>query len=191
MLMIPLFFSLDRESFIKKCKILLDAFHAKKLTLNLTKSSCMIIQPSQCDVKIDLKLTSGWLPYKSSTIYLGSLFTDSGSINNDVTQHALNKNKSVSIKLANVITNNINAPIPVKYKVLNSCVKAVIMYSCETWASNNLTRIEVLHRKAIKTTLKMKSNTPNHIMYVESGCKPLRCEIYRRQYKFLSNDQRW
>ena len=30
----------------------------------------------------------------------------------------------------------------------------------------------------------MKSNTPNEIVYIESGCNPLKCEIYKRQFKF-------
>ena len=179
-----LVFSFERDLFVTKCNILIDTFHNKKLQLNLKKPSYMIIHASNEDNKVDLKLTSGWLPYRSSTVYLGSLFSDSGLICNDIAQHALHKNKDVSIKLANFITNNPCSPITVKYKILNSCVTATILYSCETWGSSNLSRIETLHRKAIKTCIKVKSNTSNDIVYAESGCNPLACVVYKRQFKF-------
>ena len=98
----------------------------KKLQLNLSKSSYMI-----------LKLKSGWLPYSSTSIYLGVLFTDNGILGNDINRHTLDKSKSVSIKLANFVTNNLYAPITVKFRVLKSCVTAIILYACETWSYSN------------------------------------------------------
>ena len=177
-------FSFDHELFVFKCNALIDSFHVKKLQLNLKKSCYMIVYAKSEGDKVLLKLKSGWLPYASSTIYLGSLFSDSGLIGNDITQHAVNKSKGVDIKLANFITNNSCAPITVKYKVLNSCVTSTILYSCETWSSSNLSRIETLYRKGIKTCTKMRSNTANEVVYTESGLHPLTCDIYKRQYKF-------
>ena len=60
-----LVFSFARHLFIIKCNILIDSFHAKKLQLNLSKSSYMILHASDIHVKVDLKLKSGWLPYSS------------------------------------------------------------------------------------------------------------------------------
>ena len=179
-------FSLDHDLFVKKCNVLLDTFQQKKLSLNLKKSSYMIIHAHNDTQKLDLKLSSGWLPYKSSTVYLGSIITDSGALHTDIKQHALNKGKNISIKLANFIYNNMNAPITVKNKVLNTCVNASILYSSETWSSSNLVDIETLHRKAIKTTFTMRRNTPNEIVYVESGHLPLQSTILKRQFKFWS-----
>lgn len=181
-----LVFSFDRDLFIAKCNILIDSFHEKKLQLNLKKSSYMIIDTSKSVIKVDLKLKSGWLPYSATTIYLGALFNDAGLISSDINQHASDKNKSVSIKLANFVTNNLYAPITVKYKIQRSCVSSAILYSCETWSYSNLSRIEALYRRSIKTCTKMKANTPNDIAYIESGCSNLACMIYKRQYKFWS-----
>ena len=178
-----LIFSFEHNLFIIKCNVLIDSFHDKKLQLNLKKSCYMIVHAKSEGEKVDLRLKSGWLPYSSSVTYLGSLFSDSGHIGADITQHALNKSKGVDIKLANFVTNNLCAPITVKYKVLNSCVTSSILYSCETWSACNLARIESLHRKAIKTCTQMKSKTPNDIVYVESGLPPLTCAIYKRQHK--------
>ena len=179
-----LVFSLSHELFVKKCNILINTFHQKKLLLNLKKSGYMIIHDDKSTLRIDLKLESGWLPYRESVVYLGSLFSDSGMIHQDVIQHSLSKEKAVSIKLANFVTNNLYAPVTVKFKVMNSCVTAAILYACETWGGSNLSRIEAIHRKAIKVTLNMKFNTPNDIVYVESGCHPLIASISKRQFNF-------
>ena len=179
-----LIFSLDRLLFIDKCNILIDSFHAKKLELNLGKSSYMIVNANKEDVRAELKLKSGWLPYSSCTLYLGALFSDTGLVTHDLNRHAIDKNKSVSVKLANFVINNMYAPITVKFKILSSCVTSTILYSCETWGCSNLSRVNALHRKAIKTCTKMKRNTPNEIVYIESGLAPLTCMVYKRQFKF-------
>ena len=100
-----LVFSFARDLFIIKCNILIDSFHAKKQQLNLSKSSYMILDASDIHVKADLKLKSGWLPYSSTSIYLDVLFTGNGIPGNDINRHTLDKSKSVSIKLANFLTN--------------------------------------------------------------------------------------
>ena len=176
--------SLNRKLFITKCNILIEAFSEKKLQLNLGKSAYMIINPKCSDDRVHIKLKSGWLPYSSCYTYLGVPFSDTGIIHRDIEQHVKDKNKSVSVKLANFIINNVYAPITVKLKVLKSCVSSTLLYSCETWSSSNINRIECLYRKAIKICLKMKGNTPNYILLLESGLSPLSSIIYKRQYKF-------
>ena len=80
--------------------------------------------------------------------------------------------------------NNTFAPITVKTKVLHSCVSSSLLYSCETWGSASLAKIEILYRKAIKTTFAVRQNTPNNIIYTEFGLSPLKPTILKRQYKF-------
>ena len=57
-------------------------------------------------------------------------------------------------------------------------------YSCETWSSASLRKAETLCRKAIKITFGLRSNTPNEIIFFESGLIELKSEIYKRQYNF-------
>ena len=179
-----LVFSLQRNLFIEKCNVLIDTFHEKKLILNLKKSAFMIINASENEVKANVKLKSGWLPYETSVVYLGAVVSDSGDIHADIKSHAQNKGKAVSIKFANFIMNNIYAPITVKYKVLKSCVEAALLYGCETWGNGDVSKVETVHRKAIRTTLGVKTNTANDIIYMESGFIPLKAAIRKRQYKF-------
>ena len=116
----------------------------------------MIVNPSNNDDRIDIKLKSEWLPFAALTIYVGALFTGTGILSSDIQQHAINKNKSVSIKFANFVINHTYCPVTVKKKILQSCMTSTLLYACETWSYSNFYRIETIYRKAVKICTKMK-----------------------------------
>ena len=176
--------STNRLLFIKKCNVLLAAFKEKKVSLNLGKSGFLVINPKNQDDRCNIKLESGWLKYCSSYVYLGVIFSDNGAVSTDVNLHVCQRQKSVFVKLANFIRNNPAAPVVVKRKVLRSCLNASLLYGCETWGSTSTRNVETLYRKAIKITFGMRNNTPNEIVFIETGLVELKCEIYKRQYKF-------
>ena len=178
--------STNRELFTTKCNTLITALTEKKLSLNIKKSGFMVITPQNPQDRIDVKLENGWLCYTKEFIYLGVIFSDNGVVNVDVNLHVNGKSKSVFIKLANFMRNNGFAPITVKCKVLNACLRAALLYGHETWSSCSLHKIEILFRKAIKITFSIKMRIPNEIIYRETGVYELKAEIYRSQYKFWS-----
>ena len=182
--------STDRSLFIKKCNVLLEAFKKKKVSLNLKKSAFMVINPQRTEDRHDIKLTSGWLEYRSTYTYLGAIFSDNGSVAVDVDLHVKQRQKSVFVKLSNYMRNNQTAPITVKRKILRSCLNASLLYGCETWGSASLQKVETLYRKAIKLTFGMRSNTPNAILFIESGLTELKAEIYKRQYEYWGKVQK-
>ena len=177
--------STNRDLFTTKCNIFVQTIHQKKMALNYKKSAYMVINPKKEDIRCDLKLEDGWLNYKKTQKYLGVIITDSGNIKYDISEFLMDKNKEVNIKLANFMRKNSLAPVNIKLKVLRSCVNSALTYSCETWSSSPLNNVEILQRKALKISLNIKYNTSNEITYVESGFKPLKAIIYKRQLKFF------
>ena len=183
--------STDRNLFINKCNILIDAFHKKKMHINISKSGYMIVNASEKDVKMDLKLDFGWLSYKNHHKYLGVLICDTGKLIDDMNLFVKEKRKEVIVKLANFIYNNKFAPVMIKLKLVKSCVNASITYACECRVCSSVVLLEVLQRKALKIALSIRKNIPNEVLYAESGCIPLKAIIYKRQLKFyrkLKND---
>ena len=176
--------STSKELFLQKCNTLLAAFKQKKVSLNLKKSGFLVINPKNAEDRYDLKLENGWLSYNASFVYLGAVFSDTGAVYHDVNQHACQREKSVYVKLANFMRNNPAAPITVKRKILNSCLNASLLYGAETWGGVALRSVETLYRKAIKITFRMNRNTPNEIVFLETGLSYLQAEIYKRQYTF-------
>lgn len=89
---------------------------------------------------------------RSMVVIPGAIFTDSGSVHNDIVLHAWCKTKSVLIELANFIKINQSAPITGKCKVLNACLKSVLLYGQETCDGTSLVKMETLYKKAIRIT---------------------------------------
>ena len=137
----------------------------------------MIINGKDDDIKSHLKIETGWLEYKKSQKYLGAIFNDSGNIKDDVAVFLEKKHKDVNVKLANFLNKNEFAPIMMKLKVENACVNSSLTYGCEAWGNCPLTKIEVLQRKALKMALDIRTNTPNEILYCETGFMPLKAII--------------
>ena len=54
-----LIMSLDYKQFIHKCNVLVNSFHKKKLSLNMSKSSYLVTKPPKGFVKLDVKIE--WL----------------------------------------------------------------------------------------------------------------------------------
>ena len=187
-----LILSTNRNLFETTCHLIIEAFYAKKMSINTKKSGYMIINGKDEDVKSDIKLSAQWIPYKSEKKYLGAIFTDTGIVREDVNLFVKEKSKDVMVKLSNFIYNNKYAPVTVKLKVVKACVNASITYSCESWGSCALNTIESLQRKALKIALGVRNNIPNEIIYGESGFVSLRPAIYKRQLTFytkLKNDK--
>ena len=95
--------STNRDLFIIKCNKMLVYFRENSLTLNLKKSSYMIINGKEEDVKCNIYLEEGEkdLEYKSSYVYLGVIITDNGNLRYDLEAYIDNKRSNVTIKYNN------------------------------------------------------------------------------------------
>ncbi len=177
--------STNRELFIHKCNVLIDTIKEKKMSLNYKKSGYFIINGMAEDVKCNLKLKSGWLNYNGVQKYLGAIFTDSGSLSNDIPMFLKKKTKEVNVKFARFLVKNEYAPLYVKLKVVDACINSSLLHGCESWGSFALQSVEVLQRKALKMILDISKNAPNEVVYVESGFHNLKPKIYKRQLKYF------
>ena len=82
------------------------------------------------------------------------------------------------------ITQNQNAPLQVKEKVLDSCLVQAVLNNCESWGNANLKNLELKYRKALKYLLGIRKSTCNEFPYVELARPTLTSLIYKRQLKF-------
>ena len=176
--------STNRELFINKCNHMLDYFADNSLSLNLSKSGYLIINGKAEDVKKNLPLKNGFLPYKSVIKYLGVKISDSGNLKEDINRYVDGKRSNLSIKFRNFCRKNFLAPLFVKLKVLGSCVSASLVYGCETWGTNKMKNAETAFRQGLKAALSIRDCTNNEIVYTESGEFPLEVRITKQQIKF-------
>ena len=179
-----LILSTSRHLFIKKCNMMIEYFTENKLNLNLGKSGYLIINGKIADVKEALYLDNRLLEYKESIVYLGLLFSDTGSISNDIKLNVQNKRNNISIKFTNFCAKNYLAPINVKLSVLHSCVMSSLCYGSETWGNNSCDEVDVIYRMGLRTALSVRQSTCNEIIFLETGSYPISCQVKKRQFKF-------
>ena len=144
----------------------MDYFVNNSLSLNLDKSSYFIINSTNTDHKVTLRLTRGYLKYKPTQRYLGMIITDCGSIKHDISQFINEKRSNVLVKFVNFCNKNFFAPLHVKLRVLDTCVTSSLSYGAETWA-NFGDEIEVIYRNGLRTALGIRTDINNEIVFVE------------------------
>ena len=176
--------STSRERFIEKCNHMLDYFGENSLSLNLSKSGYLIINPKEEDHKCSLMLKNGLLDYCSEVKYLGVKISDTGSVKEDIERFLKDKRSNVSIKFRNFCRKNILAPLDIKLKVLNTCVSAALTYACETWGVGQVKSVETAFRQGLKAALSVRDSVNNEIVYAETGEYPLEVRISKQQLKF-------
>ena len=164
--------STNRDLFRTKCNHMLQYFHDNQLSLNLSKSGYLIINPKSNDLKTTIYLKNGPIEYKNQMVYLGGVISDTGNIDNDVSLYL------------NFCAKNHLAPLYIKLKVLDTCVSSSLCYGSETWGQFKTNMLETLYRSGLRTALSIRNTTCNEITYIESGQYPLECKVKKQQLKF-------
>ena len=116
--------------------------------------------------------------------YLGSIISDT-QIQTQIKDHLNSKTIHV-LKFISFLTKNSDAPFYVKHKVWNSALNSAILYSCETWLTNNLRAVETLYMQTLKQLLGVRINTCNDIIHIETSIPNAKSLIVDKQLKFLN-----
>ena len=80
-----------------------------------------------------------------------------------------------------------NTLMPYKYKklVFDAAVTSALLYSAETWMTNNYKTIERQYNQLIRCLLGVRANTSISLCMIECGIPPVRGLIASRRCKFL------
>jgi hypothetical protein len=76
-------------------------------------------------------------------------------------------------------------PYSVKAKVLNAALLSSILYSCESWLTDQLSPINKHYMSAVKLLLGVRITTPNILCLVEAGMPELSATVLKRQGNFM------
>ena len=75
-------------------------------------------------------------------------------------------------------------PLDCQLKLFDQLVQPIMLYSCEVWGFENIICLERLHLKFCKYILKVKTSTPDSMVYGELGRYPLSICIKIRMVSF-------
>ena len=176
--------STNRALFVRKCNVMVGYFNDNSLSLNLPKSSYLIINGGENDSKCNLQLDFGALEYKSSSVYLGAVVTDTGNITHDIEKFVDLKRPNVTVKYNNFVRTNHLAPLGIKLNVLDVCASSALVYASETWGTANVPSLEVAYRLGLKRALSVRETTNTEFVYIEADRYPLFIRLSKQQLKF-------
>ena len=169
------------RSLVAKFKKLCEYCRENNIRLQLSKCSFLAINSNE---KGNIELEDGTIKNAEESVYLGSTITDSGNVTNDIKAEIKSKEKTLN-KFMAYVTQNKNAPLVVKEKILEACLVSILNNNCETWGDANLDGMEKKYRRAMKYMLGVKSSTCNEFPYIELGKPTLKSLVHRRQLKFF------
>ena len=108
----------------------------------------------------------------NSYCYLGFTFTTmlSGNIG---TKHLVTKAKKALYLICRAFQNCKEMSKDVFFKIFDSKIQSILMYSSEIWGLQRLDQIEKVHLLACKRYLGVPLKTPNKMVYSELGRYPL------------------
>ena len=172
-----------RRLAISKLRVLMDYCKENCIKLQLTKCAMMCVNSNDvCDSE---PITVDGVTLRSETqeVYLGSVITNSYKLVNDVEADIKHRHINV-IKFYAFLRTNVNAPVSIKLKVSESCVMSSTLHNAETWANANIERLEVIHRRMLKSILGVRNTTCSEFLYIELGVTSIRTQLLVKQWKF-------
>lgn len=115
--------------------------------------------------------------------YLGFVFTTMLSYNIG-TNHLVNKGKRAVFNLCRLFQQLKEMSKDAYFKIFDSKVQSILLYSSEIWGISRLESIEKVHLAACKHFLGVPSRTPNQMIYSELGRFPLFINSTIRSIKY-------
>ena len=79
-----------------------------------------------------------------------------------------------------------NLPIDMQLDLFDKMVMPVMLYGCETWGFSNLKLLERLHLRFCKIVLKLRSTTPDLMVYGETGRFKIEYYVKKRMINYWS-----
>ena len=172
----------SRQHAIQKMKCLTKYCEDNYIRLQMTKCAAMCINGCDED-RESINVANITLDTTSCEVYLGSCITNSNKLADDV--YADIKHRQVNIvKFFAFLRSHINAPVDVKLKVLDACIMSSVLYNSETWANVNVDRLEIIHRRMLRSILGIGTTSCNEVLYIELGVSSIRTRIMIKQFEF-------
>ncbi len=165
-----------------------------KMKLNKLKECAddigMLLHPSKCQYltvnssdSVPFVLDYAVIAKTISYHYLGAHISND-TVTNQVKQHINGKAAHV-LKFVSFLSKNNDCPYVVKHKVRSSALNAAILYSSETWLTNDLRAAEKPYISTLKQMLSGRQITCNDLVFLETGVPNAKSLIIDRQIKFL------
>ena len=138
-----------------------------KLEVNVNKTKIIIFSKRKSRSNFEFKLQHETIEVVDSFSYLGILFKYNGCFSESRKKLVNQAHKSLFSIYKDI--RNQNIPIDLQLKNGDAMVEPILLYGSEIWGYENIKIIEQVHLGFCKRILKVRSSTPNVMVYGELG----------------------
>ena len=157
-----------------------------KLTVNEDKTKVMCITWGRFrNLNFDFFYNNKKLECVEEFTYLGIVFTKKGITNKTVMSRETASKKAMFSFLGRCKKNHL--PIDVQLEVFNKTVVPCMLYGGEIWGYNSTECLEIVQKKFLKYSLKLKNNTSTAVLYCETGYLSIETELKIKTITFWVN----
>ena len=177
-----------REMIKKKFKILMEFCEKYGMKVNEIKTKLLVINGEAKD-REEITCMSVTVKHAITYIYLGSPFTENGSIRSAVDLHLKTRTADLN-KFKIFCKTNCTMPYQYKKKVLQAMILMSLCYGCESWLIESYSDIEKKYISALRALLGVREATPANIVLLETGMPTFKELVRTRTAKFVKKNIR-
>jgi hypothetical protein len=153
------------------------------LKVNAEKTKIFIFSRGRPLVDIHFSLNGSEIEIVNKFNYLGILLNRTGNFNKAITKQAEKAKQAMYEVLKRGRTHNLS--VECQLELFDKIVKPILLYGSEIWGySKNIDCLEKIQLRFCKLLLKLKSSTPNYMIYGELGRFPIEIDIKIRMVSF-------
>ena len=156
-----------------------------KLQVNADKTKIIIFSNKKANSENTFTMGDTNIEVVDEFKYLGVTFKFNGDFNINIEAIKEQGNRAIFslIKKAR----KYSLPVDLQFDLFDKMVMPVILYGCEIWGYTKLGTLETLHLKFCKLVLKLKSTTPDLMIYGETGRFKIEYYAKKRIINFWSS----
>ena len=166
----------NSERGLQKCLDTLHAYCMKwKLNVNSDKTKVIIFRKRRSGCNYTFKYAQDEIKTVDSFKYLGILFNYNGMFKeckNDIKEKATRAAFALLSK-----GRRLKLPVDIMLDLFNKTVLPILLYGCEVWGTENCSGLDLVFTKFCKYLFGIKSNTPNCMIYGETGYYPVTVHV--------------
>ena len=153
-----------------------------KLNINIDKTKIMRFSKRKSKNPNIFTIEGKIIENVDNYIYLGTNIKFNGKFHEAQNKQLLQAKKALWGIFSQ--KDKLQLPLDIYLNLFDTMVLPVLLYGCEIWGYENIEKLEIFFRSFLKKTLKLNYQTPNCMVYGESGRKPLKLTIQLRIVNF-------
>ena len=152
------------------------------LKVNISKTNVVIFSRGKVKKYPIFEIGENVVEVKPEYVYLGVTFSCNGSFQKAIEKQITQARKAMYSLLQKAKI--LRLPFDIIFELYEQCVIPVLLYGSEVWGFENLSSIEIFHRKFYKLVLKSFKFTPNCMIYGEANAVDIKTKIEIRMANF-------